>query len=150
MRAAIAIVLFSSAAHADLTVNSAVLHSAQTDACPREPAQEIVCRGHHCDVSRAWLDRKLANLSSVAPCARIVPSFTHGRARGFKLYAVRPGSLFARLLLQNGDRIETINGFDLTSPDKALTVYTRLRAATDFVVEIERRGRSINLDYSIR
>ncbi|HZS39732.1 MAG TPA: type II secretion system protein GspC [Polyangia bacterium] len=153
MTRALTVLLFvSSIARADLTVVNR--HSPQSaaprDACPRERGFEIQCRGHHCDVERAFLDRVMENLSSIATCARIVPSLVDGRPLGFKLYAIRPQSLFARLLLRNGDRIETINGMDLTSPDKALEVYTRLRAADNFVVALERRGEALTLDYSIR
>jgi general secretion pathway protein C len=54
------------------------------------------------------------------------------------------------LLLQNGDRLLTINGLDLSSPDKALETYVRLRAANHLVVALERRGAPITLDYTIR
>jgi hypothetical protein len=150
MKAAIAMVLLSALAHADLTVNTTERLNAQNDACPRERTRDICCHGRHCDVSRSFMDRTLTNLLPVVGCARIVPSIVDGRPLGFKLYAIRPGSVFARLLLQNGDRIETINGMDLTSPDHALEVYTRLRSAGHFVVAVERRGEALNLDYTIR
>jgi general secretion pathway protein C len=150
MRAAIVIVLLSSVAHADLTVNTTQRLSAQNDGCPRERGYEVRCSGRHCDVERAFVERVVNQLSSLATCARIVPSIVDGRPLGFKLYAIRPGSLYARLLLRNGDRIETINGMDLSSPDKALETYARLRAADHFVVGLSRRGEALNLDYTIR
>ena len=74
-------------------------------------------------IRRGLLDRLLADPMAVAKSARIVPAFTAGMPAGFKLYAIRAGSLFAALGLQNGDTVVTINGFDLASPDKSLEVY---------------------------
>ena len=69
---------------------------------------------------------------------------------GVKLYGIRRGSLLSRLGLQNGDLLRTINGFDMSSPDKALEAYTKLRTASNLTVAIERRGQSMTLDYEIR
>ncbi len=67
---------------------------------------------------------------AVAKGARVVPAVKNGKPDGFKLYAIRPSSVYAKLGLQNGDTLQSINGFDLTSADKALEVYTKLREAT--------------------
>jgi general secretion pathway protein C len=39
---------------------------------------------------------------------------------------------------------------DMSSPDKALEVYTKLRNASRLAVAVERRGDNITLDYTIR
>src|ERR1051325_2730762 len=82
--------------------------------------------------------------------ARGVPSKKNGKPDGFKLYAIRPSSAFARLGLANGDTLQSINGFELTSADKALEVYTKLREATSLEVEVTRRGKPVTLKYSIK
>jgi general secretion pathway protein C len=87
---------------------------------------------------------------AVAKGARVVPSMKNGKPDGFKLYAIRPSSAFARLGLANGDTLQSINGFELTSADKALEVYTKLREATSLEVEVTRRGKPVTLKYSIR
>ena len=79
-----------------------------------------------------------------------MPSIKNGKPNGFKLYAIRPSSAFAKIGLQNGDTIHAINGFDLTSPDKALEVYTKVREANSISVSITRRGKPVNMNYSIR
>ena len=86
----------------------------------------------------------------VAKGARVVPSVQNGKPNGFKLYAIRPNSAYAKLGLTNGDTLSSINGFELTSADKALEVYTKLREATRLSVEITRRGKPMTLNYSIR
>ena len=49
--------------------------------------------------------------------ARLVPNFRDGQTVGFRLYAVRPGSLVARLGIANGDTLLAVNDEPLVSID---------------------------------
>jgi general secretion pathway protein C len=100
-------------------------------------------------ISRSKLDSTLGNLNDVATQARIVPSFKNGVANGFKLFSIRPGSIYSAIGIQNGDVINRINGFDINSPDKALEVYSRLKEAKNVEIEVERRGQVIKKRYAI-
>src|SRR5215470_11471028 len=102
------------------------------------------------DIDRALVDKILADPTVAARSARIVPSIKDGKPNGFKMYAIRPNSLFAKIGLQNGDTITSINGMDMSSPDKALEVYTKVRSASSLSVSIIRRGQPVNMDYSIK
>ncbi len=102
------------------------------------------------EIDKKVVDKILENPMSVARGARIVPSIKNGKANGFKLYAIRPSSVYAKIGLMNGDTIHSINGFDLTSPDKALEVYTKVREATSLSVNATRRGKPVTLNYSIK
>jgi general secretion pathway protein C len=101
-------------------------------------------------VSKTELESTLSNLSSVATQARIVPSFKNGVANGFKLFSIRPGSIYAKIGVQNGDVIRRINGYDINSPEKALEIYQRLREANRVEVELERRGQTVKKTYDIQ
>jgi hypothetical protein len=105
---------------------------------------------HSYDIDHAVLDKILANPLIVSKGARVVPAIKDGKPDGFKLYAIRPDSLFAHLGLLNGDTLVAVNGFALTSIDKALEVYTKLRDATAIEVELVRRGAPVTLKYVIR
>jgi general secretion pathway protein C len=102
------------------------------------------------EIDKALVDKVLLNPMAVAKGARVVPSMKNGKPDGFKLYAIRPSSAFAKLGLTNGDTLQAINGFELTSADKALEVYTKLREATSLEVEVTRRGKPVTLKYSIK
>ncbi|HEY5947466.1 MAG TPA: type II secretion system protein GspC [Kofleriaceae bacterium] len=102
------------------------------------------------EIDKALVDKVLANPMGVAKGARVVPAVKNGKPDGFKLYAIRPSSVYAKLGLTNGDTLQSINGFELTSADKALEVYTKLREATSLEVEVTRRGKPMTLKYSIR
>ena len=99
-------------------------------------------------IKQAGLSSILAD-RSVSRSARIVPSVRGGVVVGFKLYAIRPGSVLALLGLRNGDTVEAINGSPLTSPGKVLQLYTSLRKARRFSVLVRRRGKPLTLQISI-
>jgi general secretion pathway protein C len=110
---------------------------------------------HHEDrrhplIAKQGVDAILANPSAVATSARIVPTTQNGKPIGLKVYAIRPGKLWARLGLKNGDLVRAINGTALSSPDNALEVYSSLRTASALTIDITRGGKSVVLNYTIK
>ena len=101
-------------------------------------------------VPRSAVDGALNNLSELATQARIVPAFEGGKPVGFKLFSIKPGSLYSKIGLQNGDVINRINGFEMSSPEKGLEVYQKLKDASNVTVDVKRRGKPMTLDYSIQ
>jgi general secretion pathway protein C len=102
------------------------------------------------EVPRAEIDRTLSNLNEVAMQARIVPAFKDGVAHGFKLFSIRPDSIYSKIGVQNGDVIRRINGFDLNSPEKALEIYSKLKEASRIEIDIDRNGSVLKKTYSVR
>ncbi|NTX04221.1 MULTISPECIES: type II secretion system protein GspC [Myxococcus] len=102
------------------------------------------------EVPRAEIDKTLNNLNDVAMQARIVPAFKDGQAVGFKLFSIRPDSIYSKIGVQNGDVIRRINGFDLNSPEKALEVYSKMKDSSRIEIEIERNGAPIRKSYNVR
>lgn len=102
------------------------------------------------EIQRGTLNKVLGNTTLLARSARIVPSVLNGEPNGFKLYAIRPGSLYSLLGMFNGDTISAINGHAITTPDKALEIYTKLRNATHLSIQFNRRGQDITHEYTIR
>jgi general secretion pathway protein C len=101
-------------------------------------------------VNRDLLDKVLGDTNLLARSARIVPNVVDGKSQGFKLYAIRPNSIYARIGLQNGDSIQQINGYDMSSPTSALEAYTKLRHANHLTVSLTRRGAPTTMDYTVR
>jgi general secretion pathway protein C len=104
----------------------------------------------HYEIDRSLVEKILGDPSVVMRQARIVPSIVNGKPNGFKMYAIRPNSVFAKIGMQNGDTITSINGFEMTSPDKALEVYTKVRSASNLSISIIRRGQASAMEYSIK
>jgi len=123
----------------------------QTDPFMAELDKGVKKTGEHSyEVQRTTVDSLLGNMSVLARSARIVPEVRDGRSAGFRLFSVRPDGPFAKIGLQNGDVISAINGLEMTSPDKALEVYTKLKSASHLSVGLERNGQKITKEYNIR
>jgi len=101
-------------------------------------------------VDRSVVDKILADQAELMRSARIVPEKKDGKVVGIRLFGIRQDTLLGTLGFQNGDRLETINGFDMASPEKALEAYARLRTANNLAVKINRRGQSQSIDYRIK
>jgi general secretion pathway protein C len=101
------------------------------------------------NVERKVVDTFLANPQAMRG-ARIRPAVEGGRTVGFKLTRLRRNSAFRALGLQRGDIIHSVNGLELTSADKALSAYTRVREASNIRVAITRAGQQLTLEYNIQ
>jgi general secretion pathway protein C len=82
--------------------------------------------------------------------ARIVPEQKDGKTVGIRLFGIRPDTLLGSLGLQNGDRLEQINGYDIANPEKALEAFAHLRTASELTVGLERRGKPASLAIHIK
>ncbi|HSO32753.1 MAG TPA: type II secretion system protein GspC [Labilithrix sp.] len=102
------------------------------------------------NIDRGVVDKILENQSELMRQARIVPEQENGKVVGIRMFGIRPETLLGTLGMENGDRLQTINGFDMASPEKALEAYARLRTADKLVVQVNRKGQNMNLDYNIK
>ena len=97
-------------------------------------------------LKRSEINKVTGNLGALASQARIVPS---KKDNGFKIFSIAKGSLFSKLGIQNGDVIKSINGIELSSPDKAIEAYSRLQNASNLSLNIIRKGQNETLEYTI-
>jgi general secretion pathway protein C len=104
----------------------------------------------HYLIERSVVDKVLNDPTLLARSARIVPSIKDGKSNGFKMYAIRPSSIYSKIGLQNGDTIQAVNGFEITSPDTALQVYTKVKSASSLSIQVTRRGQPVTMDYTIK
>jgi general secretion pathway protein C len=102
------------------------------------------------NIDRGVVDKILENQADLMRQARIVPEQENGRVVGIRMFGVKQDSLLSVLGMENGDRLQTINGFDMSSPEKALEAYARLRTAEKLTISLNRRGQNMNIDYNIR
>jgi general secretion pathway protein C len=103
-----------------------------------------------CVVERSFVEKLMANPALLAKQARVVPSVKDGETVGFKFYGIRRGSLPRLLGLRNGDLLTQVNGEDLTSMDKAMQLYTKLRRASNLSITLQRKGKTINKEVQIK
>lgn len=101
-------------------------------------------------IDRSVVDKILEDQAQLMRSARIVPEQKNGKVVGIRLFGVRPDTLLGKLGLQNGDRLESINGFEMASPEKALEAYAHLRTSDNLSVKVTRRGQPVNIDFKIQ
>jgi general secretion pathway protein C len=138
-------------AAAPAPVAAAVTPQPGGDALSQEMDRGIRKTGEHAyEIQRQTLESVLGNMNLLSRSARIVPEIKDGKSAGFRLYSVRPDGPFAKIGMQNGDVISSINGLEITSPEKALEVYAKLKSASHLSLGLERNGQKVTKDYSIR
>ena len=105
----------------------------------------------HYEITRQAVNDAVGpGMQSLAQGVRVVPYFEGGEQKGFKLYAIEPGSLLASIGLRNGDVLQHVDGYDVSNPEQALRVYELLKTERDLTVGVSRNGASTTLSYSIR
>ncbi len=102
------------------------------------------------EISKDLVAKVTENPMAFMKGARVVPAMKNGKPEGIKLYAIRPSSPYAKLGLTNGDTLTSVNGFEMTSAEKGLEIYQKLRSSTSLEVEVIRRGKPVTLKYSIK
>jgi len=101
-------------------------------------------------VDEAEVENALGNINQLLTQIRVVPNFQDGKADGFKVFAIKPDSIFAKVGLKNGDVIRKVNDNDITSPEKAFQIFNELRNEKNLSIEISRRGQTQSFSYEIR
>jgi general secretion pathway protein C len=102
------------------------------------------------NIDRSVVDKILENQAELMKSARIVPETKDGKVLGIRLFGIRPDTLLGTLGIQNGDRLDAINGFNMGSPEKALEAYARLRTASSLDVNVNRRGAPVAIAFHIK
>jgi general secretion pathway protein C len=104
---------------------------------------------HSFEIDRTAVDGLLANPAELMK-VRVVPAVEDGRIVGMKLFNVKPGSLLGTLGIQNGDQLSSINGFEMTDPQKMMEAYSKLLTANKLSVTVVRGGRPVGIDVDIK
>ena len=102
------------------------------------------------NIDRGIIPRLLEKKADLIGPARALPEMVGGKIAGFRVTGVRPDSLLGTLGIVNGDRLQSINGFDLTDTQSALAAYTRLLQADHLVLDVNRGGQNVRLELNIR
>lgn len=101
-------------------------------------------------IPRDFLSKVTERLDLLASKAAIVPYFEKGQPVGFRIYSIRPGSLYEKIGIKNNDVIRQINGYQFNSPQKALEAYSNLMSASSLNVSVQRGGKAVDMRYEIK
>lgn len=104
------------------------------------------------NLNKQLLDRELQNLPKVLQDAKAVPYVapeSSGEISGFKIVAVKPGSVYQKLGIQQGDVIKGVNGEAINSPQKAMELYQTIKKGGPVEIQLMRKGQPQNMFYQL-
>ena len=119
----------------------------------RTPTSEdgISSDGDEVVVERSVIDEAIEDIDRLASQIRVVPHRgDDGSVDGYRLSAIRRGTIFDKLGIKNGDIVHEVNGQALTSTAEAMSAYQSLESDDSFSFEITRRNRRQTLQFQIR
>jgi type II secretory pathway component PulC len=117
---------------------------------PASASEDRLPVGHFV-IQRDVLERATQDLEEGVPLGRaLLHRGSDGVYDGYRLIAIRQGTLPDQLGLKNGDIVRSVAGMELTSVQSALQAYETVRAMDNFCVSLLRRGEPLELCYAVR
>jgi general secretion pathway protein C len=86
-----------------------------------------------------------ANPAAFSEIVRPQPVFANGVQRGYRVYPGRNRQLFAKLGLQPGDLVLSINGTPLDDPQRGMEIFNTIGTSDRVTVTVERNGQPQDL-----
>ena len=106
-------------------------------------------RGGPIRLEREEIESSMTDLGELMQQVRVRPYLEGKKPAGFVVSNIKPGSLFAKMGLRNGDVIRGVNDEAITSPDQAIELYESLIEGGEIALEIKRGRRNQELRYEI-
>ncbi len=102
-------------------------------------------------VERNDVNQVANNPTALFSQARILPKYEDGQMVGVQLNAIKPGSVFEEIGIQDGDTITEFNGIQVTGQQESAQVLSELMSTQAFEVTVKGRdGQIRQLEYEIR
>ena len=101
-------------------------------------------------ISREAVLNALDDMGSVLTSARLTPRVKNGAVEGFLVTEIKPRGIMDAVGLKNGDILKRVNGYEMTSPERAIQVLTALKGETSFDLDIVRNGQPQSFHYEVR
>ena len=102
-------------------------------------------------VPQSVVDNALEDLDKLASQVRVRPHRdSDGNVDGYRLSAIRRGTLLDKLGIKNGDIVHEVNGYQLNSSSGAMTAFQSLQSESSFQFDVSRRNRRRTIKYEIR
>ena len=83
---------------------------------------------------------------------RVIPVKEGDRVLGVMLSGIKPSSAMALLGFANGDRLDALNGIEVSSPEKMLQIYAMMKSGSmsRLTTQVVRGGKPTNLDFVVK
>ena len=99
----------------------------------------------------AWVEAELGpGFGNIMQSARVVPNDIGGRINGFKVFAIKPNTLFSKIGLRNGDIVQKINDTSLEQAEQGFALYQTFQEDQEIVFNIMRKNRPQTITVMIK
>ncbi len=96
-------------------------------------------------VERSGVEQIIQNYAKLAGSLRTRPT-----KEGMRLSGLKPDNVLSKLGMKNGDLLQSINGFDMSDPEKAVDAYAKLRSAGKLDITVIRDGSPFTVGIQIQ
>ena len=101
-------------------------------------------------IDRKEIDQALGSIDQLITQLRVSPHEVDGQVQGFRVFNIRPGSLFTKIGVLDGDIIKSINDTQLTGIDMVIKAKESLMNQTSLQVSLIRNSQPMTISYEIR
>jgi general secretion pathway protein C len=101
-------------------------------------------------LNREEVEASVSDLNKLMKQVKVRPYMEGGEPAGFLVSDIKPGSIFTKMGIRNGDIIKGVNEETITSPDQAIELYQSLVEGGEIALQIKRGQRSRELRYEIQ
>lgn len=114
-----------------------------------QQATGIKNEGNRFTIKKSLRDEMLTNnMSEILTQARAVQIKRPDGTLAFKMTEIVPGSIYAKLNIQDGDVITGINGKSFNNLNEVMTLFSQVRNIDNFQISMEREGTEQTLEYN--
>ncbi len=102
------------------------------------------------EIDRSAVNEAMEDLGALSRQIRIRPHSKSGKMVGFRILRVQNNTMFDAIGLQRGDILQSVNGETVDNAGAALQLLDKLKNASNLTLTLERRGKPVDVEYSIK
>jgi general secretion pathway protein C len=124
--------------------------SAVSSAAPVKKRARRTAPGRKIALRRALINAATSDIGNLMNQVKIEPALEKGQPAGLRVMDIKPGSIFRRMGLRNGDILTAVAGAPVQSVQDMATLYESLKNASRVEVQVKRRNRLQTITYNIQ
>lgn len=101
-------------------------------------------------VNRSEIQEAMEDMGSILSQAQIRPFFTMGVPDGFMVTSIRPGSIYQKMGIANGDIIQEVNNRKIQTADDMSGLLAILKSGNEMSMMVKRGGAPRTMMYQFR
>ena len=105
-------------------------------------------KGNNFTIKRSYLNQGLENLADIISDVNAIKIKNPDGTLSFQINGVEPGGLFAKLGIENEDRIQSIDGRPIRNQNQIFALFNNLKTAKNMSITVLRDGTKQKLKYT--